>query len=258
MSTSKKISVVIPTYNCGLQLRNCLKSIKWADEIIVVDMGSTDDTLLVAKKYGSIIYKRFPKGGNFDLNRKFGMEKAKSDWILKLDSDETIDYDLQNEIRNFLKYGDDGSVDGLYLYNKFYIFGRQIKHGFIRNGSNELRLVRNNCWLYNPYRYHQQIKVEGKKAYLKGYYCHYNYRSVSEFIFKTNKYTEFDASRLSTLVKADTLNIVLSFPKSFLKFYFIQLGFLDGVLGLASCFLFSLYYLIEKIKVREYMLNNTQ
>ena len=220
-------------------------------------MGSTDDTLLVAKKYGAKIIKRFPREGNFDLNRKYGMKMAKSDWILKLDSDEVLENELINEIINFLKSEDDGSVDGFYLYNKFYLFGKQIKHGFIQRGSNELRLVRKNCWKYNPYRYHQQLVVDGKKAYLSGYYCHYNYTNVSEFIFKTNKYTELDASKLTSLIKINIVYIVLSFPKSFFKFYVIQLGFLDGMIGLVSCFLYALYYLIEKIKVREYVLNKT-
>lgn len=251
MSTSKTISIVVPTLNCASLLNDCLESAKWADEIIVVDMGSSDDTLVVAAKYKAKIFKRIPPKGNFDLNRKFGMEKASSDWILKLDSDEMLEKPLQEEIKKFLNR-DGGSLNGLNLFNKFFMFGKQVKHGFAYSGSHELRMVRNGKWTYEPYRLHQQINVEGEVGFLKGYYDHFNYRTVSEFITKMNKYTDFDASYLLPHVKTDNFSILSSFPKSFFKFYILNRGFLDGVVGLGSCLLFSLYYLVERIKVWEF------
>lgn len=250
MSTTKTLSVVIPTFNCGLLLECCLKSVKWADEIIVVDMGSIDDTVNIAKKYGATIYKRYPKRGNFDFNRKFGMKKATSDWILKLDSDEVLEKPLQEEIQKFL-LADNGAFDGINLYNKFFIFGKEIKHGFVYPEAHELRIVRKGKWKYEPYRLHQQITVEGKIGFVKGFYDHFNYRTTSEFISKMNKYTDLDAPYLTSGVKIDTFNIVFSFPKSFFKFFVLNCGFLDGVVGIASCTLFALYYLVERIKVLE-------
>lgn len=252
MSTSKTLSVVIPTYNCDLILAQCLESIKWADKILIVDMGSTDGTLKIAKKYHAGIYKRVPKDGNFDTNRKYGMEKATSDWILKLDSDEILEVTLQEEIKKFLSSGDDGTINGFNLYNKFFMFGKQVKHGFAHKDSHELRLVRNGSWSYDPYRFHQQIKVKGKVGFMKGYYDHYNYRTISEFLTKMNRYTDFDAPHLVKEVKTDFFDILASLPKSFFKFYILQAGFLDDLIGVASCFLFSFYYLVERIKVWEY------
>lgn len=245
MSIRKTISVVIPTFNCGSNLYYCLNSIKWADEIIVVDMGSTDNTLKVAKDFGAKIIKNVPTNNNFDLNRKIGMKAAVSDWVLKLDSDEVLSTKLQNEIKQLLRIDDTG-FNGYNLRNKIYMFGKLIKHGFVKARSHELRLFRNNKWRYNPYKFHQQINIYGKIGGLNNYYFHYNVKNVTEFIYKTNQYTNLDAQHY---IKKITFQQIISAPlKSFIKLYFWQFGFLDGRIGFQACYLYSLYNLIEKIK----------
>lgn len=254
MSTGKTLTAVIPTYNCGSVLSECLESVKWVDEIIIVDMGSTDNTLKIARKYGATVYFKIPKEGNFDLNRKFGMQKASSDWILKLDSDEVLSKTLQEEIQEFLRT-DNGYYNGIFLYNRIFMLGKQIHHGFIRDNSNEMRLVRKGRWLYNPYRFHQTINVRGNTGYLDHYYDHHNIRTVREFIGKMNLYTEIDASHYDP--KVTMLKIVLAPIKSFFKLFVLQKGFLDGQTGFTVCMLYSLYNLSEKIKAWEYQKTKT-
>lgn len=242
------ISVVIPTYNSAKNLRKCIKSVQWADEIILVDMQSTDKTTEIGKKFRTKIFERLPKNGNFDLNRKFGMEQAKGEWILKLDSDEVLSEKLQMEIQKLLKKR---SVreSGFNLYNRIFMFGQQVKHGPVKLNSHELRLFRKSKWNYNPYRYHQQITVSGPTGFLNGYYDHYNFDTIRSFLVKTNKYTSLDAKHYLKEINGKTA--ILAPIKSFFKLFFFQLGFLDGKLGIATCLLYSIYNLIEKVKIWE-------
>lgn len=248
MSSGQKISAVIPTYNCEEKLKTCLKSIAWVDEKIIVDMGSSDGTITLAKRFGAKVYIKNPKNGNFDQNRKYGMLKAKGSWILKIDSDEELSGELTKEILDILSKNE--SVNGYRLKNKVYMFGKQVRHGFVKSNSNELRLIKQRKWKYNPFKFHQQIFVEGGTPILKSYYCHYNYLTVNEFIQKTNKYTSLDAKSSKDL-NQNFYSIFLAPIRSFTKLFFFQKGFLDGFLGLEVSYLFSLYNLIEKVKLWE-------
>lgn len=242
------LSVVVPTLNCRTALKRCLESVKWADEVIIVDMGSRDGTTTLARKYEAVIYSRIPEGGNFDKNRLFGLERARGSWILKLDSDEILSAELQKEIKIFLK-SDNGEFNGFNLYNRIFMLGRQIKHGFVKPGSHELRLVRNGYWHYNPYRFHQLITVDGGTGFLRGYYEHRNISSVSEFVSKMNLYTDTDAKYYTTRTIAEA--VFLAPVKTFLKLFFWQLGFLDGQVGLIVCSLYAIYSLTERVKAWE-------
>ncbi|MBI3631836.1 MAG: glycosyltransferase family 2 protein [Candidatus Vogelbacteria bacterium] len=246
----KTISVVVPTFNVGKILSRCLESAKWADEIIVVDMGSTDKTLLISRAYGAKIIKNIPVDGNFDKNRKLGMLRAKGDWILKLDSDEELTPKLQVEIKRILTRDYD-EINGYNIPNRIFMFGSEVKHGFVKSGSHELRLFRNKKWSYAPFRFHQQIKVEGETGFLKNYYYHYNFNSIAQFIEKMNRYTSLDSAVLVKESRIYWFGIFLAPVRTFIKLYFIQFGFLDGRNGLVVSLMFALYNFVEKIKIWE-------
>lgn len=247
------ISVVIPTFNCKDKLKGCLDTVSWAKEIIIVDMGSTDGTLDLVKKYGAKVFLRpYPKDGNFDWNRLFGMRKARSNWILKIDSDERLSESLQEELAKFsIDKVKNDNISGVYLRNRIFFLGKEIRHGPVEPDSKELRLVKKNRWKYYPFRYHQQIIVTGKTLISSGYYVHYNYQSVKEFIDKTNRYTELDSISLASKQKVSIFLLLFVFFWYIVKYYLLRRGFLDGRIGVVSCFLFALYYFIEKIKIFE-------
>lgn len=252
MGKISTISVVIPILNEEKNLDRCLGSVVWVDDILVVDMGSTDKSVEVCKKYGAKIIKRVPKNGNFDDNRLFGMQNTTSDWILKLDADEELTKELQEEIKILLNDDPVKDIDGYFLRNKIFMFGKEIKHGFVKPCSNEFRLFRKDKWKYNPTRFHQQITVTGKTGFLKNYYYHYNNKSISQFISKTNRYTDLDSKYFfNHNTRFSLFGVYLSFFKIFLKLFVIQKGFLDGTLGLITCSLYSFYYWLEKLKVYE-------
>lgn len=247
----QKLSVIIPTYNCANILKEALDSVSWAWEIIVVDMGSTDGTIELSKSYGAKLFKRIPKNGNFDQNRKFGMEHAKGDWLLKLDSDEVLSKALQKELQVFLSNGDKSHFDGFNFYNRLFWFGKQIKHGCAKPKSHELRLVRKNKWCYEPFCFHQGIRVEGQIGFFTNYYDHYNYRTVTEFIRKTNNYTSLDATVLAESTKYGLVRSVLFPFATFFRLYFFQKGFMDGRIGFISSYLFAIYNSVLKTKIIE-------
>lgn len=252
MSRENYLSVVIPTFNCGSILLKCLESVKWANEIIVVDMGSTDNTLNIVKKYTTKIFlQKLPKDENFDWNRLYGMRRAKNEWLLKLDSDEELSFELQRELILFTTKKQQENIGGMWLRNRIFFFGKRIKHGPVKADSMELRLFRRGRWKYNPLRYHQQVYVDGKTIISRGYYNHFNYRSVREFLEKTNKYTELDSEVLKTCRKFKLAELFLNFPAIFIKLYIFQKGLLDRRLGIIVCWLYAFYYFVEKLKIIE-------
>lgn len=249
MKRQVKLSVVIPTYNCRTNLRQSLLSLPKDSEVVVVDMGSIDGTLSEAKRHNAKIYLRQVSDGNFDANRKFGMQKASGDWLLKLDSDEALSLDLRNEISQFLRSENAKKFNGVYLLNETWMFGKRVKYGVVKRGANELRLVKRGKWSYDPFKFHQLISVYGPTTRSKYPYMHYNFRTVSEFLAKTNKYTELDYKYVYT--QNLKLRLLLAPLTTFLRLYFFQLGFLDSRLGLEVCLLYSIYNLIEKTKKLE-------
>jgi len=246
----KIISVIIPTFNSGKILNDCLETVKGADEIICVDMGSTDGTLDICKKYKAKIIHNTPKDGNFDINRKIGIQEASGDWILKLDSDDRLTKRLQGSIKRTIQK--DEGLAGYRLYNKVFFFNQEIKHGYRENKSSELRLFKRNKWTYQPSKFHQQIKVCGETSFLEGEYLHFNSQSIFEFIKKTNTYTSLD-SLYDYKIRKDVnfLHCIISPVRVIFKYYILRLSFLDGTIGLIVTILFSIYNFIYKIKIWE-------
>ena len=248
----KKLTVVIPTFNVEKIIGDCLETIKWADEIIIVDMGSKDKILEICKRYGARIIKNTPPEFNFDVNRKIGMLKANGNWILKIDSDERLLPSLQKEIQILLKNKQSKDVDGYNLYCRLFIFNKEVKYGFKTPKFHELRLVKKDKWTYEPFKFHQQIKVQGKTAILKCKYVHFNHQSISDFIKKMNEYTDLDSAKdLNTRKDVSFLHAIISPIYMFFKLYILRFGFLDGTHGLIVNGLYSIYNFIYKIKIWE-------
>jgi glycosyltransferase involved in cell wall biosynthesis len=248
----KMLTVVIPTYNVEKIIGDCLETVKWANEIIVVDMGSSDDTLKICEKYHAKIIKNLPPHMNFDINRKIGMEKADGEWILKIDSDERLLPSLQKEIQILLRNKKSQKINGYNLYCRLFIFNKELKYGFKTPKFHEMRLVKKNKWTYEPFKFHQQIKVQGETSFLKSKYIHFNHQSISDFIQKMNEYTNLDSVRdLNTRKDVGFLHSIISPMHMFLRLYILRFGFLDGTHGLIVTGLYSIYNFIYKIKIWE-------
>lgn len=245
-----KISVVISVYNEEKMIGECLESIKWADETILVDNQSTDNTVQIAKKYTKKIYSR-PNNPMLNVNKNYGFGKTSGDWILSLDGDERITQELKNEIRLTMEQWNNKTM-GFWIPRKNIIFGKWIEHtGWYPDY--QPRLFRKGKGNFPEKHVHEMVKIQGESAKLKGHILHYNYNSVSQFIRKLDRiYTENETENLiKNGYKFSKLDCFRFPTKEFLNRYFAQEGYKDGLHGLLLSLLMSFYHLVVFAKIWE-------
>ena len=244
----KTISVVITAFNVGKTLERTLKSVTWADEIIVTDGSSTDNTASVARKFTKKVFTQ-PNYPMLNKNKNYGFTKATGDWILCLDSDEEIPPLLAKEIRQ--KIQSDNTV-GYWIPRKNIIFGKWIKHG-LWWPDRQLRLFQRGKGKYPEKHVHEYISVEGPTTDLSNVYVHYNYESIDMYLWKMQHI--YTGSEVENFIAAG--NVVrwydaIRFPVSdFLKIYFAQEGYKDGLHGLVLSILQAFYSFIVFAKLWE-------
>ncbi len=243
------VSVVVSARNEEGRLKRCLDSVTWANELIVIDNSSTDKTAQIAKKYTSRIW-RVPNNLMLNINKNLGFSKAKSDWILSLDADEEVTPQLTREIDNELRKNN--SIQGYWIPRKNIIFGKWIQHG-LWWPDEQLRLFRRGKGEFPCKHVHEYIAVDGQTEHLQEPYIHYNYDSISQFITKMDTiYTENEVGKLLTTGYQLAWYDAIRFPISdFVKIFFAQEGYKDGLHGLVLSILQSFYSFIVFTKLWE-------
>ena len=250
---AQTLSVVIVSKNCEARIEGTITPWKQiANEIIVVDQNSSDQTATTAENTGAILISNEPLGGNFDLNRKLGMQKAKSDWVLYIDTDERPTQEMISELKEFLASSMADECDGVRIPNYFYFLGKQLKYGIYNPNSAEIRLVKKGKWEYPAEKgYHHSVSVQGKVHKLLNGYRHFNINSLNEWFIKTNQYTEHDANQKHKIEQRSVCGTFFKAYRFFWKHYIFKCGFLDGVHGLLAVFYFMLYHLTLDLKIWE-------
>jgi len=242
----EKISAVIITLNAQSHLDKCLDSIKsLVDETIIVDSGSIDKTLDIAKKHDARIFRQDWLG--FAGQKNFGIAKAKNKWVLSLDADEIINPELEKNI----KKADLNTYDGFYLSRRNYFGKKWIAHcGWYPDY--QLRLFRADKMNFEKKEVHEIIKSVGKIGILPGDLIHYTYKDDKEYFKKFANYTTLDAKFLFSKKKKWSVVYQIGKPiKEFWQMYIEKKGILDGFTGLKVC-LFSAYYrFIVAAKLKE-------
>lgn len=236
-----KLSVVISTYNSENKIEECLKSVTFADEIVVVNNSSTDKTEEISKKYTSKVFRR-PNNPMLNVNKNYGFTKASGDWILCLDDDERVTPELKKEIETTLN-NKALDADGYYIPRKNIVFGKWIQHtGWYPDP--QLRLFKKEKGKFEERHVHEMIKVSGKVEYLKEHLLHENYQSINQFLHKTtNIYTPNEAEVLIADGYRATFSDAIKFPlKEFLTRFFAQEGYKDGFHGLMLSVLMAFYH----------------
>lgn len=237
-----KLSVVVTVYNEEKNIEKCLKSLKFADEILVVDNGSTDKTVEIAKKFTDKIYFRKNDPQNIDIQKNFGFSKAAGDWILSIDADEEISPELAKEISSKTELEDD--INGYWIPRKNIIFGKWIQHSGW-NPDNQLRLFRRGKGKYSEKHVHEPLKVDGKTAELSNVLIHYNYESVLQFIIKTSQYAQNEADFLIEKGYNFSYFDAVRFPlNEFLSRFFQRKGYNDGFHGLMLAGMMAFYHFL--------------
>ncbi len=240
-----KISAVVITKNEEHNLRRCLDSVKWADEIVVVDSQSTDKTVDIAKEYHAKIIS--PKWRGFGIAKGAGVTEATGDWIFSIDADEEVTKELQDEIINFVK--NPKEFKGLFIRRKTQFLGRWIKHsGWYPDYV--LRLFRKNSGQFDDAIVHEKVVLNGKSAYSKYDMLHYSYPDLDHYFDKFNKYTTLGAKELYEKGRRFNLSDITIRPlAAFLKHYFFKSGFLDGIEGFVLAVLSSVAVLVKYSKL---------
>lgn len=240
------LSVVISTYNRKEKLQACLESIKAiADEIIVVDNTSSDNSVTLAKKYTKQVYIR-PNNSMLNVNKNFGFSKATKEWILYLDDDEKLTFELQKEIQQWKDSLDkEIKVSGYFIPRKNIIFGKWIEHtGWYPD--HQLRLFKNGKGKFAEIHVHEMLNIEGEVAYLSSPLEHSNYETIHEFLYKmVMTYAPNEANvLLQNGYMFDYLDIVRFPTKEFLSRFFAREGYKDGLHGLMLSLLMAFYHLV--------------
>lgn len=238
-----KLSVVISAYNEEKKIKDCLESVKWADEIIVVDNSSTDSTTAIAQKYTSHIYTQ-PNNLMLNINKNFGFSKASSDWILSLDADERITPQLHEEIKSQLS-AVNPKFSGFWLPRKNIIFGKWIEHtGWYPDY--QLRLFRKSHGRFEEKHIHEMVKLKGEAGYFKNPFVHYNYESIAQFLHKTIViYAPNEASnKIQSGYILGYIDAIRLPWNEFLKRFFADKGYKDGFHGLMLSILMAFYHFV--------------
>jgi glycosyltransferase involved in cell wall biosynthesis len=236
-----KLSVVLITHNEESDLARTLESVRplvcdGQGEIIIVDSGSTDRTVEIARSFGAKVFTEPWKG--FAAQKNSAIGKATGEWVLSLDADEELDKQLQQALGNTPKdwLGVKGNRDlaGIWIDRKNHFLGRWIKHGGFWPDP-KLRLFRRGRGRFELRAVHETVQVAGHTATLKqGAILHHSYPTLPDYIDHMNRYSSLGAEMIVDDGRTgfSLLNIVIRPWLSFVYNYFFRLGFLDGREGL--------------------------
>ena len=243
----EKISVVIITKDEERNIRDCLESIKWADEIVVVDNGSTDRTLSICREYRARIFQEEWKG--YSGQKNSAIEKAGNEWVLNLDADERVSPDLRQEMQKNLE--ENHSVDGYWIPRKNFFLGRWIRYCGWYPDLN-LRFFRKSRGRFGQRAVHERVEVQGKTSALTQPLIHETYRSLGDFFQRMDRYSTLAAQEMQQQRREFRLvDVVFRPPLTFLQMYLLRAGFLEGYLGFVLSVLYSYYTFAKYTKLKE-------
>lgn len=220
------LTVIIAAKNEGHQIRDCVDSVSFADEILVLDSGSTDETAALARSAGATVHITDWPG--YGLQQQRGIDLAKSEWVLSLDADERVTDILRQEIEAVISQP---QFDGYRLPRHSSFCGVFIEHSGWRPDYT-LRLVRRQLAGFTDHFLHAHMTVNGKQGHLRSPIIHYSYRDVDDVLEKLNRYSKGAARDLQ--VRGGTSTLTKAFMKSlwsFFRTYFLKQGFRDGRMG---------------------------
>jgi glycosyltransferase involved in cell wall biosynthesis len=237
------LTAVVLTHNEETNLDRSLKSLKFCDQILIIDDNSTDSTLNIAKKYHSKIINH-PLNGDFSSQRNFALSKITSGWVLFIDADEEVSQPLALEI---ITATTQSLYRGFLLYRVDTLWGRLQTHGDTNTSLVRLGLVGSGTW---SGRVHETWNITGQIGSLKSILHHYPHPKISQFISEINYYSTLRAEELYFNHKRAKIVSVILYPAGkFIQLYLIKLGVLDGMPGLLSAMCMSFYSFLVRGKL---------
>jgi glycosyltransferase involved in cell wall biosynthesis len=243
----EKVSVAIITKNEERNIRDCLESVTWADEIVVVDNGSTDGTREICQTFSVRFFTEGWKG--YSGQKNSAIEKARNDWVLSLDADERVSSGLSAEIRQVLE--EFPLCYGYFIPRKNYFLGRWIRYcGWYPDFN--LRLFRKSMGRFREREVHEKVEIQGTVGFLKNPLEHITYRSLDDFLVRMNRYSTLAALQIRKEGRRYKFYDLLRPPFTFLHMYVLRGGFLEGYLGFLLSMLYAFYTLVKYSRLREF------
>jgi glycosyltransferase involved in cell wall biosynthesis len=248
-----RLTVITLALNEERNIAQCLESVRWADEVIVVDSGSTDRTVEIARQFTDRVLSVEWQG--YGATKNVALRQAQCEWVLWLDADERVPGELAKEIRAIVRKGE-ASAEAYSVARRAYFLGRWIKHcGWYP--SRVTRLFLREKGKFSENRVHEHLVIDGRTAVLQHDLLHFTDPDLTHYFAKFNRYTSLAAEDMKASGRtASAADLVFRPPFMFLKMYVLRRGFLDGVQGLILCVVSSAYVFTKYAKLWE--LSHTQ
>jgi glycosyltransferase involved in cell wall biosynthesis len=225
------ISVIITTFNEEINIEDCIRSVLWADEVLVVDSHSKDRTVELARRHPVKLLEREYFGSAAQKN--WSMDRVENDWVLILDADERLTDDLAQEILQLLVEGP--QFYGYFLRRRNIVLGKVIRHSGWSTDK-VIRFFHRSHGRYPDRRVHADLDIEGPTPVLRNALLHYTFRSLDQYWEKLRNYAEWGAAQAFREGRRAGVRELAGRPVwRFVRTYFLQLGLLDGLHGLVVC-----------------------
>lgn len=248
------LSVVVLTKNEELRIQECLESVTWANEVIVIDDLSTDKTVEIANKFADkVISKKMQVEG---AHRNWAYQQASNKWVLSLDADERVTPELKEEIISTLSK--ECEFNGFTIPRRNYIGNTWVKHGGWYPSA-QLKLFQKDKFKYEEVEVHPRAFMDDPCGHLTKDIIHYSYRNLEDFIAKLNKQTTWEARKWYKANKPMRLGrFIWRTIDRFCRTYIARRGFKDGYLGFTIAYLGGLYQWVSFLKYREILRNENK
>jgi len=240
------ISAVVLVKNQAEQLKECLASLRWCDEIVVIDDYSSDDSVKVAEIAGTRVFQH-ALNNDFSAQRNYALEKVQTEWVLFVDADEVVSKSLAEEIyqqtSQFLS-----SINGYYLKRQDSLFGKKLKFGesaFVKL----LRVAKKDKGKWEG-RVHETWKVTGEVGMFKNTLIHHPHPTIREFLSEINLYSTLRATELAERnVTVGWLEVIIYPSGKFFLNLIVRGGFLDGTVGIIMALMMSFHSFLVRGKL---------
>lgn len=261
------ISVVVSVKNEALNLPACLDKLTRFDQVLVVDSGSTDDTMDIAKAMGAEVLQ-FQWNGKFPKKRNWTLQNAdlRHEWVLFLDADEFVTDEFVSEVAVKIK---DSNYSGFTIQFENYFMGKKLKFGYgfqksalFKKSKGAYEKIEEDLWSHLDMEVHEHPIIEGKVGLIKAKVVHKDFKNLDHYIAKHNAYSSWEAQRYLQLKQSRNSNLTLNqkikygllntgfLPMIyFIGAYFLKLGFLDGKEGFYLARFKSHYFFQIQAKV---------
>ncbi len=232
-NSAARLSAIVITKNEGENIHECLASLHWVQEIVVVDAESQDNTVALAKEFTDKVFVRPWEG--YAAAKQFALAQCTGDWVLWIDADERVTPELRQEICDLLTNAP--VCAGYELARLANFLGRWIMHGGWYPGY-VLRLFRRENATFNNLKVHEGVELKGKIGRLENHLLHYTDRDIRRYFEKFNRYTSLAAEELHRKGRRwQWWDLLFRPPWMFLRMYVFKTGFLDGMPGfILACF----------------------